>query len=162
MQETDGRFVQQPLETWSHLLGHESSASPQHSLQPAPGRQWQIDCVLPVSLGEAGLLNDAALQQFVILKGVAQQYHARGLRVTVKLTSPDTQQFDTEAFRNAQADLGLNDMTITTAAAPDHQETTLRMGTGEAIRKWEGYVGPVALGLALREALGSRSTHRWE
>jgi hypothetical protein len=157
MQETHSRFVQHPLENWSHVFDRESSASPQHSLQPASSRQWQIDCVLPVSLGENGLLDDAALRQLVILKSLAQQYSPQGLRVTVKLTSPDTQLFKREVFRNARADLGLKDMTVTTAAAPDHQETTLRMGAGKTIQKWDGYVGPVALGLALREAMGEPS-----
>jgi hypothetical protein len=157
MQETTSRFVQQPLENWSHVFEHGSSTSSQHSLQQASSRQWQIDCVLPVSLGENGLLNDAALRELVILKSMAQQYLPQGLRVTVKLTSPDTQLFKRETFRNAQADLGLKDMTVITAAAPDHQETTLRMGAGKTIQKWDGYVGPVALGLALREAMGEPS-----
>jgi hypothetical protein len=157
MQETDSRFVQQPLKNWSHVFDRGSRASSQHSLQPALRRQWQIDCVLPVSLGEDGLLNDAALRQLVILKSMAQQYLPQGLRVTVKLTSSDTQLIDSEAFRNAQADLDLKDMTVTTVAAPGHQATTLRVGAGKTIEKWEGYVGPVALGLALREAMGEPS-----
>jgi hypothetical protein len=157
MQEADSRFVQQPLENWSHVFDRRSSASPQHSLQLALRRQWQIDCVLPVSLDENGLLNDAALRQLVILKSMAQQYLPQGLRVTVKLTSPDKQLFKRDAFRNAQTDLGLKDMTVTTATAPDHQETTLHMGAGKTVQKWDGYVGPVALGLALREAMGEPS-----
>jgi hypothetical protein len=157
MQETNSEFVQQPLENWSHVFDHGSSASSQHWLQPAASRDWKIDCVLPVSLGENGLLNDAALRQLVVLKSVVQQYLPQGLHVNVKLTSPDTELFKREAFRNAQADLDLKDMTATTAAASDRQETTLRTSAGKTLQKWEGYVGPVALGLALRKALGEPS-----
>jgi hypothetical protein len=110
--------------------------------------------VLPVSLDKAGLLNDAALRQIVILKSMSQQYYPQGLRVTLRLISPDAGLFSSEAFRNVLTDLDLGGISASHAVSFDAQQLTLSMPRGKVIRRWNGTVGPVALGLALRRMMG--------
>jgi hypothetical protein len=142
-QEAGGSFAQQPLQAWSHVFE-----------QKARDARWKLDCVLPVSLDKAGLLDDAALRQIVMLKSMSEQYHPQGLRVTLRLISPDARLFNSEAFRNALTDLDLGDISAMHAVSSGEQQLTLSAPEGKVIQQWNGAVGTVDLGLALRKVMG--------
>jgi hypothetical protein len=151
-QDIAGSLEQQPLRAWPRIFAR-SDPSPHSSLLKEL-RTWQLDCVLPVSLSEAGLLNNEALRQIVILKSISQQYRPQGLRVTLRLTSPDTSLFDSDAFRNALTDLNLSGVAISHSSGRSAQRLTLSVAGGKITNRWDGPVGPVDLGLALRKAMG--------
>jgi hypothetical protein len=139
-QENGSNFAQQPLQQWPL----------QTKLQPG----WLLDCSLPVSIDGNGMINDAALRQIVVLKSLTRQYRARGLQVIVRMTSPDAQVFKTQKFRNAMTDLDLAGITMTEAAGSGEERTMLQRPDGKTASKWDGFVGPVALGLVIRRQLG--------
>ena len=139
-QETGSSLVQQPLKEWSRIV--ESSP-----------KAWQLTCVLPVSLDANGLMDDAALRQIVVLKSLSRQYRAQGLHVTLRMTSSDEALFKTSVFRNAVTDLDLDGIAVEQSAASGPEQTTFSTGSRVA-GQWNGFAGPVQLGLALRRALG--------
>ena len=139
-QETGSSFMQ-------HLLRQWPSVS-----EPSP-RGWQLSCILPVSLDANGLMDDDALRQIVVLKSFGQQYRAQGLHVTLRMTAPSADLFKTEAFRNALTDLDLDGITVEQSAASGPEETTLSADS-KVVGQWNGFAGPVQLGLALRQAMG--------
>jgi hypothetical protein len=155
-QEPGGQVAEQPLEAWSHVFEKEGTASSDSSQQETRERVWQLECVLPVALDSAGLLNDAALRQIVILKSMAQQYGPQGLRVTVQLTSSNAELFNSESFHNALTDLDLNGIATSQFSGPSQQRLTLS-SNGTITKQWYGHVGSVDLGLALREVMGEPS-----
>ncbi len=157
-QETGSSFAQRPLRQWSEAFQQATIGSPakgvQRPLNTKPQAGWQLSCVLPVSLDAQGLMSDAALQQLVVLKSLSQQYRAQGLHTTLRMTSHDAQLFRTEAFRNAMTDLGLEGITVVQTAGSSSERTTLSTSGGRVAAQWDGYTGPVSLGLALRRAMG--------
>lgn len=142
-QEAGSSFVQHPLQQSSAVLGQ----------QLVRLSRWQLTCTLPVSLDAQGLLDDASLQQIVVLKSFDQQYRAQGFHVTLRVTSQDRQLFDSESFHNALSDLSLSGITIEHAVGAHSEDTTLS-SSGKITEQWRGFVGPVQLGLALRRTMG--------
>ena len=148
-QEKGSTFAQHPLQQWPSISNQNDGPL------PAPGtRGSQLTCVVPVALNADGLMDDPALQQIVALKSFAQQYYAQGLHVSLRLTSSDKRLFSSEAFRNAITDLDLNGISVEKAAGTTLEETTLSTSGGKIAAHWNGYAGPIQLGLALRRALG--------
>lgn len=142
-QEAGSSFVQHPLQQSSAVLGQ----------QLVRLSRWQLTCTLPISLDAQGLLDDASLQQIVVLKSFDQQYRAQGFHVTLRVTSQDRQLFDSDAFHNALTDLSLSGITIEHAVGAHSEDTTLS-SSGKITEQWRGFAGPVELGLALRRAMG--------
>ncbi|MGB0125937.1 MAG: right-handed parallel beta-helix repeat-containing protein [Silvibacterium sp.] len=157
-QETGSRFVQRPLRQWSEGFEQEASGSSAgakyHPSNMERDEGWQLSCVLPVSLDAQGMMDDAALRQIVVLKSLSQQYRAEGLHVILRMTSPDAQLFKTEAFRNALADLDLVGITVEQTVGSASERTTLSLAGSRTAGQWDGFAGPVSLGLALRRAMG--------
>jgi hypothetical protein len=156
-QETGSSYLQRPLRQWSEAFQQKPGESPSVTSRPnrsMPDEHWLLSCTLPVSLDSSGLINDAALQQLTVLKSMSRQYRAQGLHVTLRMTSPDARLFSTEAFRNAITDLDLRGIAVehSADAAPEH--TTLSTPGGRIAAQWNGFAGPVQLGLALRRAIG--------
>jgi len=152
-QETGSRFVQQPLQEWL-VAGESSARSAQRPAQMEMREGWKLESVLPFSLDARGVIDDAALQQLTILKSVSQQYYPQGLQVTVRLTSSDARVFQSEHFRNALIDLDLKGITVLKGAGTGQERTTLSKLDGTSVGQWDGFAGPVKLGLALRRAMG--------
>jgi hypothetical protein len=152
-QEIGSRFVQQPLQEWREG-GELPAGVTQLPLTTKMHDVWRLESVLPVSIDVRGMINDAALRQLVILKSLGQQYRPQGLKVTVRLISPDAQIFQSEAFRNAVIDLDLDGITVLQSSGTSHEHTTLSTPGGNITGQWDGFVGPVSLGLALRRAMG--------
>jgi hypothetical protein len=152
-QEAGSRFVQQPLQSWSEacLLPVDAASRP---AQLGPQGSWKLESVLPFSLDPRGMVGDAALRQLVTLKSLGRQYGPQGLTVTVRLISPDAQIFQSGAFRNALADLDLDGITVLQAAVTGREHTTLSTAADTIAGQWDGFAGPVTLGLALRCAIG--------
>lgn len=140
-QEQGSSFLRRPLRQWPGMQGTRMG-------------DWRLDGSVPVALNQEGLLSDAALQQIVVLKSLSQQYRASGLRVTLRMTSPDAQLFRSQAFRNAVLDLDLKGMTVTQAVDAGAEQMSLTGPTGKLAGHWDGFSGPTQLGLALREAMG--------
>lgn len=160
------RFANRQFNSLSEIQSgpHQEAGSSfvQHPLQQSPAvleqqlvglSRWQLTCTLPISLDGRGLLDDASLQQIVVLKSLGQQYRAQRLHVMLRLTNPHGQLFNSEAFRNAATDLGLNGITIEHAVGAHSEDTTLS-SSGKITEQWRGFVGPVQLGLALRRTMG--------
>jgi hypothetical protein len=146
-EEMGSSFAQLGVPEWSGLFGHLSSAA-----KPAGG--WQLSCTLPVALNSHGMITDEALRQIVVLKSLGAQYRPQGFQLTLNLTAPDANIFDSVAFRNALADLDLQGITVRRVTGAAHEETTLMLPNRATADHWEGFVGPVSLGLALRRAMG--------
>jgi hypothetical protein len=89
----------------------------------------------------------------VTLKSLSQQYGPQGLKVTVRLSSPDALILQSESFRNALTDLDLDGITVLHAVT-GREHTTLSTAAGTIAGQWDGFAGPVTLGLALRCAIG--------
>lgn len=158
-QETGSSFSRHTLQQWSGV--YEQGARPAHTNNAGPSLHkqpqahgWVLSCTLPASLDANGMMNDTALRQIVVLKSLSQQYRARGLQVTLRMTSPDPRLFKTEAFHNAIVDLGLAGITTEQGSASGMAQTMLLMHGGNVARQWEGFTGPSALGLALRRWIG--------
>jgi hypothetical protein len=152
-QETGSRFVQQPLEAWSEACVLPADVARRPAQLGSQGG-WLLESVLPFSLDARGMVSDAALRQLVTLKSLGQQYRPQGLKVTVRLISPDAQIFQSEAFRNALTDLNLDGITVLQASGTSQEHTTLSTPGGKIADQWDGFAGPVSLGLALRRAMG--------
>lgn len=156
-QESGSLFVQQSLQKWPESFQPEPGGSPAEAAQQLhaePGEGWQLTSILPFSLDDSGRISDAVLRQMVTLKSLGQQYRPQGLRVVVRLTSSDGEIFQREGFRNALADLDLHGITVEHAVGQGQQEMTLSGPDGHVVNQWKGFVRPVALGLALRRAMG--------
>jgi hypothetical protein len=148
-QEKGSSFEEHPLRQWSEAF----ETTPQ-SQKTGRDQGWHLACVLPVYIDENGIVGDAALSQIVVLKSLNQQYRAQGLRVDLRMTSPDEHLFQTEAFRNAMTDLGLEGIVVDHAAGNAPEHITLSAPSGKIAQTWDGFGGPVPLGLALRRAMG--------
>ena len=75
------------------------------------------------------------------------------MQVIARLTSPDAQIFQTQDFRNAVIDLDLDGIAVIEAAGTGGEHTSFRPPMA-SIEQWDGFAGPVTLGLALRQAMG--------
>ncbi|HEX4156509.1 MAG TPA: right-handed parallel beta-helix repeat-containing protein [Acidobacteriaceae bacterium] len=153
-EESGGHFAQRPVDDWFRDVERTGAASIGASPSKEQASEWRLDCVLPIALDKAGLVDDEALKQIVVLKSLGQQYRARGLRVTLRFTSSDAQLFGSEAFENALTDLDLEDIATSHSSRTGEQQLTLSMPGGKIAERWDGPVGPVALGFALRKAMG--------
>ena len=156
-QETGSSFAQHPLSQWPAM--RQSSGTFDYKTGESPGvahpeSSWRLSCVLPISFDANGLLDDAALQQIVVLKSLSQQYRPQGLHVTLRVISRDAQVFKSTAFRNAITDLGLQGITLEQSTGGGSEQTTLFSPRGTVAGQWNGFAGPVQLGLALRQSLG--------
>lgn len=157
-QEAGSSLSQHTLQQWSSVYGQSAKSPQAKSFTPSQRTQgWVLTCVLPVSLDARGMIGGATLQQIVVLKSLSQQYHARGLQVKLRLTSPDVGLFKIRAFHNAAADLDLSGITIEPASGSAAEQTTLLMPGGSIAGRWNGFVGPTTLGLALRRWMGKPS-----
>jgi hypothetical protein len=144
-QESAGHFEQMPLKDWPHVFVQRHAAEP----------EWVLDCMLPIALGADHLMSDSALQEIVVLKSFRQQYAPQGLQVHIEMTSTDPAIFQSEAFRNALTDLDLHGIKLThRAVAAASPRVTLRGPDGTVAEEWKELVGPVPLGLALRNVFG--------
>jgi hypothetical protein len=142
-QEIGTSFTQLPLERWSQIFPQRDNAT------------WTLDCVLPVTLDANGLMSDGPLEQLVVLKSLGQQYAAQGLKVKLKIVSPDGKLFKTEAFRNALTDLNVRGIEVTQQVDElAATRITLRGPNGAMAAEWSGQAGPVSLGLAVRKVFG--------
>jgi hypothetical protein len=140
-QEEGSAFTQEPLERWGERRAIGDGA-------------WRLSCELPAALDGDGLMSDAALRQIVVLKSFARQYRASGLLVSVRMTAPDARIFASGEFRRAKADLDLEGMMASEAAGNGAERTVLTAPDGKVAGAWDGFVGPVQLGSALRQVLG--------
>jgi hypothetical protein len=152
--EPGSTLVKHPLRQWTNVFEQEFSTTPAQAPQRTEQTHWLLTCILPVSLNAQQLLDDTALQQITTLKSFSQQYRPQGLRVSLRLTTADKQLFTTAAFRNAIKDLDLDGISIEQFAGDASEKTTLSASDGRTAEHWDGIVGPVQLGLALRRALG--------
>lgn len=150
-QETGSSFEQRPLREWSEAFQQESGRP---RVEAGRDEGWRLSCVLPVSLDANGIVDDAALKQIVTLKSLSQQYRAQGLRVDIRLTSSDERLFQSEAFRNAMNDLGLDGIAVEHAVGNAGERITLAEPGDRVAHQWVGFAGPVSLGLTLRHAMG--------
>lgn len=149
-----GSYAQHALADWP-LAEHWPSDSGKMSAAPrSQEKTWSLRCDLQVTLDAHGWIDDAALRQIVVLRSFAQQYRALGLRVTLNLTAPGASIFGTPAFRNDLADLALQGVTVKMSGADRSYATALTAPDGKVVDRWQGFAGPVQLGLALRKALG--------
>ncbi len=139
--DRDSSFTQRPLQQWE-------------SWDTVRVGGWQLSCDLPVFLNPAGLIGDAALRQIVLLKSLARQYEGNGLRISLRMTSPNADLFGSAAFQQALADLDLIGIDVSHAFKGGDEHTILRAPDGKVAREWSGLSGPVVLGLAVRNALG--------
>jgi len=120
-------------------------------------KQWRLYCLLPVSFDDHGLIDDEALKQIVFLKSIDQQYRARGLKVVLLLSPITSFDIRSTVMRNAISDLDLNGISVAFATPNNNaasEESILLSPQGEIVRQWNGFVGPSALGLAMRSQLG--------
>jgi hypothetical protein len=78
------------------------------------------------------------------------------------MTSSDAQIFKAPKFRNAMTDLNLHGITMTEAVGSDVERTMLRRPDGKTAGQWNGFTGPVALGLAVRRQLGEPAYSQME
>jgi hypothetical protein len=120
----------------------------------AAENSWRLVSIVPVSIDDKGLLNDSALQQLLTLQSFAQQYRAQGLEVEVRLTSTDSRFLKSDFFHNAVTDLNLHDMKVAIGSDESRQQTSLISSPDKVVQHWDGFTGPVVLGLALRQAMG--------
>jgi hypothetical protein len=152
--EPGSSLVKRPLLQWAQRFEQESSETSAQTSRHTEQIHWRLTCVLPVSLNAQQMLNDSVLQQITTLKSFSHQYRPQGLRISLQLTATDKQLLTTEAFRNAVRDLDLDGITVEQAAENATEKTTLSMPDGRIAAHWNGIIGPVQLGLALRRALG--------
>lgn len=134
--------------------GFSRATLQQWPLQARPQPGWRLRCELPVSLNANGLMSDDALRQIVVLKSLRRQYRGRGLQVDLRVMSPDARLFTTTAFRNAMTDLDLNGIAVTHSTGNAAERIALVARNGSVTERWDGFAGPVKLGLALRKSLG--------
>ena len=153
-QEAGSHVSSFPLSAWPSLIEGQSPAAAESSPHDPADSAWRLVGTVPVSIDDRGLLNDAALQQLLTLQSFAQQYRAQGLKVEITITSPNSLLFQSEAFHNAIADLDLHDVSVVTEGAERQQQTSLLSSSGNVVQHWNGFAGPVGLGLALRQAIG--------
>ncbi|MGC2161092.1 MAG: right-handed parallel beta-helix repeat-containing protein [Silvibacterium sp.] len=154
-EEMGSSFAQRPLQQWPRAYEKAEPPHEAHGQLPTTRHGvWRLHCVLPVSLDANGRIDNAALQQIVVLKSFSRQYRAQGLQVILQLTVPDARLFRTETFRNTMTDLDLEGITVEQAADSGSERTTLSMPGGGISGQWNGFAGPVPLGLAIRRALG--------
>ncbi|MGB9146585.1 MAG: right-handed parallel beta-helix repeat-containing protein [Acidobacteriaceae bacterium] len=139
----------------------QGSSFTERPLQDAPQFQasrlghWRLACYLPVSLDANGMIADKTLQQMVVLRSFSRQYHASGLQIALTLTAPDAAFLRSAALRQDLRDLDLGAISVSTQSnAQSSQHSSLTAPDGHIAARWNGFAGPVPLGLALRKALG--------
>jgi len=149
--QTDaGSYAQYSLAQWP--LAARWPVFSEHG-SPVEGA-WSLSCVVPVALDDHNWIDNEALRQIVVVKSFAQQYRSLGLRVTLRLASQDMSSFEEAAFRNDVTDLNFTAMAVKTTGSDGAEKTVLTSPSGKIADEWQGFVGPVKLGLALRKALG--------
>jgi Right handed beta helix region len=115
---------------------------------------WTITSEFPASIDEQGLLDAASMKQVVVLKNQYLQFWASGLRIKITLDlQPGAAD---EVIRNAVGDLSANGLSISMRPAADaspRARMCLVTPRGSIAKRWDGYVGPTEIGLALRKFL---------
>jgi Right handed beta helix region len=109
---------------------------------------WQLVASVPKSMLQSG--GDPALRGMLVnLKSATFQFAQAGLRTTIN-GDGDMADF---ASVWLDRDVGIEFVRV---AASTNLELSLKLisPTGEIVNEWKGYVGPVALGWALRKACG--------
>lgn len=147
-QENESRYRQLSLRNW--MLAASSKFS-------GAGGSWRLQCTVPVSLNEQDLLDDAALRQLTTIKSIARQYQPENLKIMLILTAKDASLFRTSEFRNAWSDFGLDDRVLVRFRMSNNHgdiKIMLTAPDNKVTATWNGYAGPVQLGLALRRAIG--------
>jgi len=126
----------------------EPGDEPSFETETKHARGWQLVASVPMSmLGSGG---DPALRGVLVnLNSAALQFGYAGLRVTV---ASDGDMSDLAGVWPAD-EIGIE---FVQAADSNHRELSLKLRSpaGEVVQEWKGYVGPVALGWALRKACG--------
>jgi Right handed beta helix region len=137
-------------ETNSSLAGASARPEDEQSFETETkhARGWQLVASVPMSmLGSGG---DPELRGVLVnLNSAALQFGHAGLRVTVA----------SDGDMSDLAGVWLGDeagLEFVHAADSNHHELSLKLRSpaGEVVQEWKGYVGPVALGWALRKACG--------
>ncbi len=141
-QEQHSVFEQRPLDQWPVQPPRPGTSAP------------QLSCTLPVALNAQGLLDDDALRQIVVLRSFALQYQSKGLRINLRLISPDAALFSNPAFRNAILDLDFQGIVVTQSVATGREQTDLIAPGGAGGVHWDGFEGPAGMGYMLRRDLG--------
>jgi hypothetical protein len=137
-------------ETNSTLTGASAQPGdePGFETEAKHARGWQLVASVPMSmLGSGG---DPALRGVLAnLKSAALQFGYAGLRVTV---AGDADMSDLAGvWQGDEAGIEF----VHTADSNHHElSLELRSPAGDVVQEWKGYVGPVALGWALRRACG--------
>lgn len=153
--ESGGSFAQNGIDRWPEVFA-QAGSKPQAHAEATAGKFLLVTNV-PATLGPDGLLNDDALQQINMLKSFSDQYHPRGLDVTLRFTAGSIQSFQSEAFRNAVGDLELHNIKVEQVVGPEQVASTLYSANHSAVEHWQGLAGPVKLGLAMHHFLGDPS-----
>lgn len=95
------------------------------------------------------------MRQVVVLKNQYLQVHSNGLTLKITLILQNARR---DESGNAIGDLSLGGAQITTRPAgdsPSRARTRLLAPGGSIAKEWQDFVGPIEIGLALREALGA-------
>lgn len=147
-QEDESHYRQQLLTKWPLAASSKFSGT---------RGSWRLSCTVPISLDGHGLLDDAALRQLTTIKSIVRQYQPQNLKTTLTLTATDANLFHTSDFRNAWSDFGIENQVLThfrMSNNPGDIKVTLTAPDNKVVASWNGYAGPVQLGLALRKAMG--------
>jgi hypothetical protein len=164
-QEEDSHVSSSPLAQWGES---DTEAARRHfdapsefgkgwtSLSGEPhvwraSRQPHLYVELPGAVGTDGLPVEEATQQLVIVRSIAAQYRPSGLVVTLLFTDAH------HGLREMVGDMELAAMDVAVAKSvtgPRKLKTVLVTPDAKIAEEWDGFAGPVALGLAVRRALG--------
>lgn len=144
-----------------HAQQEQGSSFTERPLPDSPQFQasrlgpWRLACNLPVSLDANGMIADRTLQQIVVLRSFSRQYHANGLQISLTLTTPDAVLLQSPALHQDLQDLDLGAISVRAGSDDQNaQHTALIAPDGHVAAMWDGFAGPVQLGLALRKSLG--------
>jgi hypothetical protein len=114
--------------------------------------RWHLYSELPFALNRNGLPADDVLRQVVVLRSLAAQYEASGLRLTLLLNSAGGD------LRDALGDLALSEAEIAWARRKETEKlgmrTVLVTPDGHVADQWTAFAGPVELGLLARRWMG--------
>lgn len=147
---------QEDASSYRQLLLRQWPLAASSKLSATAGN-WSMDCTIPISLDGHGLLDDAALRQLTTIKSIVSQYQPQNLKTTLTLTATSASLFHTSDFRNAWSDFGFDNHVLThfrMSNNPGDLKITLTSPDNKVVASWNGYAGPVQLGLALRRAMG--------
>lgn len=120
---------------------------------------WRLYVELPGAAQRSGLLSEDALRQLVIVRSLAMQYRASGLRTMLLFTSPSGDLYDT------LQDMNLGRMDVAVATAPSETpalRTILVAPNGNIAADFRNFAGTALLGKTLRGYLGTPAFSQME